>query len=89
MATRGSASCLGRSDIGVLTVGARADIAAWDMRGVDRVGVHDPRAGLLLTGLGSHATLVLVGGRVLVEDGHLIALDPHQVAARARALLAV
>jgi 8-oxoguanine deaminase len=89
MATRGSASCLGRGDIGVLTVGARADIAAWDQRGVDRVGVHDPLAGLLLTGLGSQATLVLVGGRVLVEDGHLTALDPHQVAARARALLGV
>lgn len=71
----------------MLTPGVRADIAAWDQRGVDRVGVHDPLAGLLLSGPSSRAALVLVGGRVLVEDGRPTHLDPGQVAVTANALL--
>lgn len=84
-ATRGSAACLGRDDVGALAPGMRADLAAWDMRSVDRVGVHDPLAGLVLTGLSSRAALVAVGGRLLVEDGAAVVLDVASVAARARA----
>ena len=84
MATRGSAECLGRDDLGVLAPGRRADLAAWDLRAVDRVGVHDPLAGLLLTGLSSRASLVAVGGDILVERGEPTALDIEAVAAAAR-----
>ena len=84
MATRGSAACLGRDDLGVLAPGAQADLAAWDLRGVDRVGVHDPLAGLLMTGLSSRAALVAVGGRILVEDG-VPTIDVEAIAARAHA----
>ena len=87
-ATRGSADCLGRPEVGRLAVGAAADLAGWDMTTVDRVGVHDPVAGLVLTGLGSQAALVAVAGRVLVEDGEPVAFDPHEIAARAREALA-
>ncbi len=84
-ATRGSADCLGRPELGRIAVGARADLVAWDMTTVDRIGVHDPVAGLLLTGLSSHASLVVVEGEVLVEHGAPIQLDVAAVAARARA----
>jgi 8-oxoguanine deaminase len=84
-ATRGSADCLGRDDLGRIAPGARADLVAWDFRTVDRVGVHDPVAGLLLTGLSSHASLVVVDGEVLVERGTPTRLDVEAVAARARA----
>jgi cytosine/adenosine deaminase-related metal-dependent hydrolase len=83
-ATRGSADCLGRPELGRIEVGARADLAAWDLTSVDRVGVHDPVAGLLLTGLSSHASLVVVEGDVLVERGSPTRLDVRAVAARAR-----
>jgi 8-oxoguanine deaminase len=86
-ATRGSADCLGRAELGRLEVGAAADLAGWDMTAVDRVGVHDPVAGLVLTGLGSQADLVAVGGRVLVEDGEPVTFDPTEIAARAREAL--
>ena len=66
-------------------MGARADLAAWDLTTVDRVGVHDPVAGLLLTGLSSRASLVTVEGEVLVERGEPTALDIGAIAARARA----
>ncbi len=86
-ATRGSAACLGRPDIGSLVPGAAADLAGWDMTAVDRVGVHDPVAGLVLTGLGSRADLVVVGGTVHVRHGAPITFDPAEIAARARAAL--
>lgn len=87
MATRGSAACLGRDDLGVLRPGAQCDIAAWDLRTVDRVGVHDPLAGLLLTGLSSTAALVAVAGEVVVDGGQPVRLDPAAVAARAHEAL--
>ena len=57
-------------------------------RTVDRVGVHDPVAGLLLTGLSSAASLVIADGEVLVEGGRPTRLDPDAIAAEAREALA-
>lgn len=87
MATRGSAACLGRSDLGAIEVGRAADIACWDMTKVDRVGVHDPVAGLLMTGLSDIASLVLVNGEVLVEDGRPTRIDAERVAEAARSVV--
>jgi len=87
MATRGSAACLGRTDLGHVSVGAIADLAAWDLETVDRVGIHDPVLGLLLCGLSSRADLVTVGGRIVVRDGRCVTVDERQVARRARDLL--
>jgi 8-oxoguanine deaminase len=84
-ATRGSADCLGRDDLGRIQPGARADLAGWDLGTVDRIGVHDPVAGLLLTGLSSQASLVVVDGEVLVERSAPTGLDVDAVTARARA----
>jgi 8-oxoguanine deaminase len=84
-ATRGSADCLGRDDLGRIAPGARADLVGWDLRTVDRVGVHDPVAGLVLTGLSSHASLVVVEGEVLIEHGTPTRLDVDAIAARAHA----
>jgi cytosine/adenosine deaminase-related metal-dependent hydrolase len=86
-ATRGSADCIGRPDLGRIVPGATADLAAWDLRTVDRVGVHDPLAGLLLTGLSSAASLVVVGGRVAVEHGVPVTFDPDGIARTARRAL--
>lgn len=87
MATRGSARCLERAALGVLEPGAAADLAAWDIMSVDRVGVHDPVAGLLMTGLSDRAQLVTVAGEVVVRDGHCVSADEETVAADARAAL--
>jgi 8-oxoguanine deaminase len=84
MATRGSAAALGRKDLGSIGPGMQADIAAWDLRTVDRIGVHDPLAGLLLTGISSRAALVAVGGEIVVENGEPTTLDVRAIAAHAR-----
>ena len=87
MATRGSALCLGRDDLGMIAPGMQADLAAWDLRAVDRVGVHDPLAGLVLTGLSTRAALVAVAGAIVVEDGAPAQLDVEAIAAHARAAI--
>ncbi len=89
MSTRGSATCLGRSALGVVAVGAAADLAAWDIESVDRVGVHDPVIGLVLSGLSDRAEMVIVAGEVLVSGGRCTRLDESLVAAEARAALPI
>jgi cytosine/adenosine deaminase-related metal-dependent hydrolase len=84
MATAGSAACLGRPDLGAIASGRAADIACWDLTTVDRFGLHDPVAGVLLAGLSDAATLVIVNGEVLVEAGRLTKLDADEVARTAR-----
>jgi cytosine/adenosine deaminase-related metal-dependent hydrolase len=86
-ATRGSAGCLGRPELGRIEIGAAADLAAWDVDSVDRVGVDDPIVGLLLCGLSDRASFVAVGGRVVVEHGRLVTADEDELAARAREAL--
>jgi 8-oxoguanine deaminase len=87
MATRGSARCLSRPALGVIAPGFAADLAAWDLTTVDRVGIHDPVAGLIMTGLSDRAHLVLVDGRVVVRDGRCTTVDERAVARRARRAL--
>lgn len=73
IATRGGAEVLGRSDCGQLAVGKRADIAIWDVRGVESAGSWDPAA-LLLAGPQKVRNL-LVEGRQVVRDYQLATLD--------------
>jgi cytosine/adenosine deaminase-related metal-dependent hydrolase len=87
MATTGSAAIVGRPDTGHIDIGALADIACWDFTTIDRVGIHDPLAGLLYTGLSDRATLVMVGGRIVVRDGRCVTIDERALAARANALI--
>lgn len=84
LATRGSAACLGRQELGVVEPGKAADIAAWDMTTVDRVGVHDAVIGLVLGGLSDRASLVMVGGEIVVRDGHCTTVDETAIADAAR-----
>ena len=87
MATRGSADCLGRADLGAIEPGRAADIACWDLTGVDRVGVHDPLIGLLMTGLSDRANLVVVNGEVLVEGERPTRVDLENVTNTARSMI--
>jgi cytosine/adenosine deaminase-related metal-dependent hydrolase len=76
LATRGGAEVLGRSDIGQIKVGMCADLALFDLRSLQFAGaaVHDPVASLLLCA-SANAAYTVVHGRVVVEDGELVAVD--------------
>lgn len=72
LATSGGAACLGRSDIGRLEAGLRADLVVWP--GADLADVEDPVAALVL-GPERRARHVLVDGVRIVSDGILLGLD--------------
>ncbi|WP_431300589.1 8-oxoguanine deaminase [Tabrizicola sp. BL-A-41-H6] len=87
IATLGGARVLGRSDVGSLEVGKRADIAVWDMRGVEAAGAWDPVAALILCGP-TRVRHLFVEGRQVVRDGQMVTIDLPLVLERQRALAA-
>ena len=87
VATEGGARVLGRDDVGRLAVGLRADLAVWDMRGVEAAGSWDPAA-LLLAGPRRVRDL-LVEGRRVVEGGRVVTLDLPVLIERAEAAVRV
>jgi 8-oxoguanine deaminase len=87
MATVGGAQCLGRSDIGSLEAGKRADIALFDLRESCYSGAEDPVAALLLCAPSVVKTLI-IEGRVVVEDQKLTTLDMTPLLARHRSIAA-
>ena len=85
IATRGGADVLGRPDCGRIAPGKRADIAVWDLSGVEAAGAWDPVAALLLCGPGSVRDLFVEGRRV-VAGGRIATLDLPVVLERQRSL---
>ncbi|MFD3190608.1 8-oxoguanine deaminase [Sedimentitalea sp. HM32M-2] len=84
IATRGGADVLGRPDCGRLQPGKRADIAIWDITGIDSAGSWDPAA-LLLAGP-TRVRHLFVEGRQIVRDGELTTLDLAATIARQTAM---
>jgi len=79
LGTRGGASVLGRSDIGSLEPGKRADFAVWSTAGLELGGAGDPVAGLVFAGPHRVERLV-VGGEDVVRDGRLVRADEEEIA---------
>ena len=86
IATRGGADVLGRPDCGRIAVGKRADIAIWDVTGIEAAGSWD-KAALLLAGPNRVRDLI-VEGRRIVADGRMQTIDLPRVIARQNALAA-
>ncbi|MHA7874306.1 8-oxoguanine deaminase [Roseivivax sp.] len=84
IATRGGAEVLGREDCGRIAPGARADLALWNLRGVESAGSWDPAA-LLLAGP-TRVRDLFVEGRQVVRDGQIATLDLPAVLERQRHL---
>ncbi|EBA01856.1 hydroxydechloroatrazine ethylaminohydrolase [Rhodobacterales bacterium HTCC2150] len=80
IATRGGARVLGRNDTGQIAVGKRADMAIWDMSGVEAAGNWDPVA-LLLAGP-TQVRDLFIEGRQVVRDGHVTTIDLPKVVER-------
>ena len=88
IATLGGAQVLGRgAELGSIEPGKRADLAIWDVSGLEAAGAWDPVAALVLCGV-TRARNVLVEGRAVVRDGHLVGADPAQLASEASSAIA-
>jgi 8-oxoguanine deaminase len=80
-ATKGSAACVGRRDIGEIAVGKMADLALFKLDELRFSGSGDPLAALVLCGA-HRADRVMVGGRWIVENGEIPGLDVRELMAR-------
>ena len=79
VATLGSASVLGRDDIGSLAAGKAADFAAFDLGRIEYAGAQqDPVAALLLCAP-TRAAHTYVHGRPVVQDGRVTTVDLEPV----------
>lgn len=89
-ATRGSARCLGRDDIGEIAVGKQADLAMFTLDELRFSGAGDPLAALVLCGA-HRADRVMVAGDWRVVDGMPVGIDVarlrHEHGEAARAFL--
>jgi cytosine/adenosine deaminase-related metal-dependent hydrolase len=82
LATRGGAAVLGRDDIGAIAPGMMADLAAWDMRGIEHAGaLHDPVAALVFCAPRRVAHL-WIDGRQVVSEQRLALTDEAALAER-------
>ena len=85
MATRGSASLLGRTDIGSIEVGKCADFFMVDSRRLELVGAtYDPKNVFGTVGLRSAVDYTVVNGKVTVDNGQLVNIDEPVIAEEAR-----
>ena len=73
IATRGGADVLGRPECGRIAAGKRADIAIWDINGIESAGSWDPAA-LVIAG-SNKVRHLFVEGRQIVRDWHMATLD--------------
>lgn len=87
-ATKGSAACVGRPELGAIAIGKAADLALFKLDELRFSGHGDPLAALVLCGA-HRADRVMVGGNWAVIDGAIPGLDVgdlirrHSAAARA------
>jgi cytosine/adenosine deaminase-related metal-dependent hydrolase len=84
MATLGGAAVLGRDDVGALAPGMAADLAVFDLSGLEHAGAgHDPVAALVFCAP-VRAAWTIVAGRAVVEQGRLATIDVYALAQRQR-----
>jgi cytosine/adenosine deaminase-related metal-dependent hydrolase len=89
IATRGSAACLGREgELGQLAVGSVGDLVCWPLSGLGFAGaLTDPVEAWLRCGPVA-AWHTVVAGRVVVQDGALVASGVDDILRRHRAVAA-
>lgn len=80
LGTMGGARCLGREqEMGSVEVGKLADLAVWDLNGLNYAGIDDPVAALVLAAPPPLRRL-FVGGKTVVEAGQLRTADESAIA---------
>jgi cytosine/adenosine deaminase-related metal-dependent hydrolase len=74
-ATAGGAQALGRTDIGRLEPGAKADLVLVDLKNPWMMPARDPLRSLVYTAADRAIAKVFIDGRLVVERGRVLTLD--------------
>jgi 5-methylthioadenosine/S-adenosylhomocysteine deaminase len=77
-ATVNAAAVLGRPDLGRIAAGAKADLLFWRADGFTMSPMRDPIRNLVYYAQASDLADVMVDGRTVVEDGHVLGADVAQ-----------
>jgi cytosine/adenosine deaminase-related metal-dependent hydrolase len=86
-ATVNGARVLGFDDIGVLAPGKLADIAIFDLSAPRYFGLHDPLIGPVAGAGAADLKTLMVGGRIVVENGTIPGLDVDKLRQDAAAII--
>ena len=84
-ATIAGANALGRSDLGRLAAGCKADLVIIDLRTMRYGPVRDPINALVEYGSGADVQTVIVDGVVVVENGRSTRINDEELFAQAQA----
>ncbi len=82
--TIGGAKALGRDDLGRLAAGCTADISVFNLSNLAHGPVDDPMRTLIHASHDGQCDTVMVGGKVVVEDGRVVGVDEEELGRRAR-----
>jgi cytosine/adenosine deaminase-related metal-dependent hydrolase len=82
-ATIGGAHALGRSDLGRLAAGAKADVVIINLRTTRYGPMRDPINALVEYGSGADVETVIVDGEVVIENGRSTRIDDDALLAQA------
>lgn len=85
LATQHGGLALRRPDLGVLKVGAQADVVVWRTSGPNLVGWRDPIAAVVLHSDVKDVEDVLIAGRFAKRDGELVQTGHEDIMQRFRA----
>ena len=83
-ATLGGCKFLGRTDLGRLTPGAKADLLLINLDHLGAGIYADPIKSLVDAGCGRDVDTVMVNGKILVQGGHVSRVDEDAVYAKVR-----
>jgi 5-methylthioadenosine/S-adenosylhomocysteine deaminase len=83
LATRAGAQALALADTGTIRAGMTADLSVFDMRATAFATHEDPLASLVLSSYDHRARWVMVGGRLIVDDGIVTTVDESAIVAEA------
>jgi len=83
LATRMGAKVLFLADTGIIKEGYRADLIGLNCNRPHMVPMHDPLAQVVYSAAAADVSLVMVEGKVLLENGNLTTLDEEKIMAEA------
>jgi cytosine/adenosine deaminase-related metal-dependent hydrolase len=84
VATRGSAACLGRDDVGSLEPGKRGDVALFSVEGLSWAGTEADPVAAVVHAWPARVRDLFVEGRSVVRGGRLANADEDAIAAEGR-----
>lgn len=86
--TRNGAAAMQQGEVtGSIEVGKQADLILVDLESLHFTPLNDLRRQLVFCEEGSSVRMVIVGGRIVVEDGRLLTLDEAAIKAEIRSCL--